>query len=96
MKDIITLLEERTKEKGSFTVQYNTHKEYYDTDPKEIMRDYLGHEEDEATEEMFLHLDFSKPIYFVQWYPNSPVGFYRLFANSKEEIIEQINNIKEN
>ena len=94
MKDIITLLEERTEENGSFTIQYNTHKEYYDTDPKEIAKDYLGIHPDKDIMETFLHLDFSKPIYYIQWFSISPVGFYRLFANSKEEIIEQIKSIK--
>lgn len=95
MKDIITLLEERTEESGSFTIQCNTHKQYHDTDPKEIAYDYLGAHPDKGTLEIFLHLDFSKPIYYIQWFPISPAGFYRLFANSKEEIIEQIKSIKE-
>ena len=96
MKDIIELLEEKTSENGSFTLQYNVHKQTYDTDPKEIAKDYFGSTPDKEDLEEFLKLDFNKPIYFLWWYPLTPVGFVILFANSKEDLIKQIEEYNEN
>lgn len=89
MKNIITLLEEHTLEDGSFTLTYNDHKVYRLTDPEDIADYYLESGDDEEREE-FLKLDLSKPIYFVKWFPRTPIGSYLLFANTKEDLIKNI------
>jgi hypothetical protein len=82
MKELFKLLKENTSEKGSYSLDFNQHKTYYET-PEQYYSDELNELENKD-------LDLSKDIYCLCWYKKTPVGSYTILANSLEDIYKRV------
>lgn len=79
--EMFKLLEDKTSEKGEFSLHFNDHKGSYCDDPKKY---YCLDEED------YKHVDWTKDIYKLYWYKDTPVGSYDFMANTLEDIAKQV------
>lgn len=96
-QDIFKLVEKNTSEVGNFRISFNEHiesttyntitKESYPTKPQ----DYYGLDEDDLKENN--DVDWNANIYNFQWYNRTQVGFYMLFSNTFEGLIEKIKKL---
>ena len=78
------LLEENTSKKGTYTLHFNDHKGAYSANPKE----YWCLDEEDL--EDFKNVDWTKDIYWLCWYKNTPVGSYDFYANTLEELAKEV------
>ena len=82
---LIHLLTENTNNGGTWYIIYNEHKGIYE--PPETFYD----------KDDLIDCDITKPIYRLQWYKNTPIGFFSHCFNSLEEMEEYVEQIiKEN
>ena len=85
---LFELLEKHTSEKGSYTISFNDHKSVYQK-PQDYYFPFM--EEDEILETT--DIDWTKNIYELHWYKDTPVGFYRVFGNNIKEIEKKVREI---
>ncbi len=88
-KSTLRILQELTKERGSFKISFNEHKEHYCETEKDI-RGYYMFEKEEG-----LDLDYEKDIIEFIWYNNTPTVFYSVYANTFEELEKKILDLME-
>lgn len=82
-KSLYTLLTEYTSDMGSWFLEFNPHKGTHET-PEQ----YFSHNEDIL--EDLAEVDTSKDIYYLQWYNETSIGFYSIFANSEYELTKKV------
>ena len=82
MFEIIEQLIKQTSKMGSFTIDYNDHKSCY-----ENPIDYYNLDEEEV--KINEDVDWNKDIFNLHWYKDTPVGFYRLFSNTLNGLLEK-------
>ena len=73
------------KHKASMSITHNEHTTNY-----ESIREYLDSEwfEDESEEDKQECIKAGE-IWELQWYPDTPIGFYRVFAPTFEKVVEK-------
>jgi hypothetical protein len=65
-------------------LEHNVHKNYYET-AESYIRDYGMHVwKDEASKQRAIDTD---SIWTLQWYPDTPIGFYAIAAPTLEELL---------
>lgn len=88
--DLLKLLVENTSDMGSFTLSYNEHKCYYNKNAAEIKEFYRQGGDEIDFEDDTKNIDFNKDIFELQWYKDTPVGFYSLYANNLDDLLKQV------
>ena len=78
------ILEKETSKKGSYAIHFNDHKTAYSNNPKE----YYGLDEEDL--EDWKNIDWTKDIYWLCWYKDTPVGNYSFYANTLEELAKEV------
>ena len=74
---------------------HNRHKDYYET-----VQEHLSHpslEDDDyfiSPEDKQKCIDTNE-IWELQWYPDTPVGFYKVVGSTLDIVLEQANQIQE-
>jgi len=86
--NLIKILQNKTEEMGSFTLEFNSHKEIYVNKVEDIKLYYLSFEELE--DNSYSDVDFERDIYRLTWYNLTPVGFYKVLANSLDELEDKV------
>ena len=85
LTDLLGLL---PKHKSGLHLQHNDHKNVYETAVQWIVdNDWCDWESEEAKQRA---IDTDE-IWTLQWYPDTPVGFYALAAPTFEELLEWAN-----
>ncbi len=83
--EIVRLAERITdllpKHAASLTISHNDHLGYYSTVAREIEDDGHGMDAWVSEEEKQRSIDTNE-VWLMQWYPDTPVGFYTLAASS--------------
>ncbi len=88
MENLVKLLQSNTASAGNWSLDWNDHRTNY-ISAKEILQRF--YHEDELS-----GIDFSKDIFELHWYKDTPVGSYKLVANSISGIIEKVHEVIEN
>jgi hypothetical protein len=70
--------------KCSLTISHNQHRNYYESATEYIFRFPDGWK-DEKSKQRAIDTD---EIWELQWYPDTPVGFRRVYAPSLAELLE--------
>lgn len=82
-------LNELPTHEASLTLVHNDHKNNYLTVAEAIEQEVFGYtEECWVSEAERLRAIESNDCWSLQWYPNSPVGFYILAAHSLDALLE--------
>ena len=76
--------------KAPFTLMCNQHKDYYQ-DPEHYIRDLTpgGEELDEVPRDVIEEMIKRDTIIELQFYPRTPVGFYKIYHYDIDAAIEQ-------
>ena len=82
--NILGLLEEHTDEDGCYSLSLNEHKGVYERD---VISYYITNNEELEDKK---HVDWTKNIYWLSWYKNTPVGFYNIIGNTLDDLYKQI------
>lgn len=90
--ELIKYLEENTSETGNWTLFANDHLGFYETAEENIakLHDFF----DFASEEQKQKCIDTNRLYYIQWYPNTPVGFNVYAAPTLEELAEYVLSFK--
>ena len=83
--------------KASVSVEFNPHKATYETVENYLWNFVYGSrcnspEEriEEIGQERYERLIAGDSLVELQWYPNTPIGFYRTYGQTLEECLEQV------
>lgn len=87
MNDLVKLLAEYTSPQGTWSLDWNDHRTNYISAEEELV-EHMRFCDDEL-----VGVDFTKDIFVLHWYKDTPVGSYKLVANSVEGIIKKVNEI---
>lgn len=71
-------------------LSHNTHKDYYETVEQYIDRD-KENDEDTLDRDECIKLN---EVWELQWYPNTPVGFYRVIGSTLEKVLARAKEIE--
>lgn len=83
------MLNDLPAHEASLTLSHNGHKGYYMTVAEAVEDNSFGYtEECWVSEDERLKAIESNDCWVVQWYPNSPVGFYVMAAHSLDVLLE--------
>ena len=76
--------------KGSVTLEANPHRDNYES-PQEYLERLEGRwpEEEGPPPEEMVEIEAGAALYWLQWYPNSPVGFNRLYGANLERLLRE-------
>ena len=83
--NLFEMLAQYTTNAGSWEISMNDHNDYYIRVGRENIMDHYMAEADE-----FDGVSTDMPIYRLIWNNNGPVGFYRIFANSLEQMRDKV------
>ncbi len=83
MEKLATTLNAYTKNNGSWSIDANEHKSYYQT-PLEFFH------ENDFDKKDYKDLDLNDNIYHLRWFKDSPVGHYDFFANSISDLYYKV------
>lgn len=75
--------------KASVTISINNHRDYYDTVEDKFKSEPDAEFRDEIDNDVFDEMVRTDTVIEVQFYPNSPVGFYRVYHYDIEKAIEE-------
>ena len=87
MKSLFDFLTIHTAEGEFWELTCDAYKSCYCKTPEDI-KQYYNAEDDE-----FKDICFDMYIYELHWYDKGPVGFYRIFANSLDEMARKVFNL---
>jgi len=76
--------------KASITIEINDHKTYYQT-VREWALDMINRMEiqpDDIPPEIFAEMEKRDTVISIHFYPDTPVGFYRIFHYDMDEAIK--------
>lgn len=73
------------KHKCGLYLQHNPHKDYYDRVETYIKDNDLEEWENEEAKQRAIETD---EIWTLQWYPDTPIGFYCVAAPTLEEVLK--------
>jgi hypothetical protein len=71
-------------------LQHNQHRDYYQSPAEWIADNDLYDWEDEASKQAAIDSD---SIWTLQWYPETPIGFYAVAAPTLEDLLELANSV---
>jgi hypothetical protein len=78
------------KHKASMTIQHNDHKTYYIH-----IDDYIKQDEIQfQTEQDKLDCIKNDELWGITWYPDTPIGFYDIYAPTFEKLMEYAQKIE--
>lgn len=77
--------------KASLTIDHNMHKAVY-----EPVARYLAEFRDEIDPDAYRRMVETDEVWGCQWYPDTPVGFYRLHAPTLAELLTALAKAKAN
>ncbi len=75
------------KHEASLTLHHNEHKSYYQTVQQSIDRDDHGYDDWVSEEQKQKAID-TNDCWFLQWYPNTPIGFNTLAAADLDVLLD--------
>lgn len=89
--EMLTYLAEKTEPAGSWSIEFNDHKSVYET-TRQTIEDHEGRGnlmkfQSPAMRQKAIDTD---SIYFLQWYNQTPVGFYCFAAPTLEDLAEYV------
>ena len=92
MNDMSKLLELKNKCKCGISITINQHKNYYDTAEEyfqnnEFMKEYLT--EGDIDPEVYEKMKEFDTIIEIQFYPHTPIGFYKIFHYDLEMALDE-------
>lgn len=68
----------------------NQHKDYYETVERYLESPWMG----DVTEEEKKRMIETGEVWELQWYPDTPIGFYKVYGTSFEEILKKANDVE--
>jgi hypothetical protein len=71
-------------------LQHNQHRDYYQSAAEWITDNDLYDWKDEASKQTAIDSD---SIWTLQWYPDTPIGFYSVAAPTLEDLLELANSV---
>lgn len=71
---------------------HNQHKDYYETVEKYFESPWME-DRDVSVEEKQRMIDTNE-IWELQWYPDTPVGFYKVIGATLEEVLKKAKAVK--
>lgn len=75
----------------SLTICFNEHKNFYET-PEEYYKDYRNQDIDKET---FDKCKAKDAFWSLQYYVHPPIGFYKIFSDNLERLLEMIPKLEE-
>lgn len=78
-----------TKCKASVTITINDHRNYYETVEDKFKSEPDEGFRDDIEDEVFNEMVRTDTVIEIQFYPNTPIGFYRVYHYDIEKAIEQ-------
>ena len=69
----------------SMEIQYNDHKNCYETAEEYFENDFLRQEVTDEDYEKCVELN---TVWSIRWYPSTPIGFYSIYTYSLERCLE--------
>ena len=70
-------------------LQHNEHRDYYQSAAEWLEENDRFIWKDEASKKMAIETD---SVWALQWYPDTPIGFYAVAAPTLEELLEFANS----
>lgn len=66
---------------------HNEHKNYYET-----VKEFIANQDIELTEDEYDKCVINDELWILQWYPDTPIGFYNIAGSTLEYVLERANN----
>ena len=77
--------------KASLSITHNDHKSVYETVAQWLANRDVRPEECGSSEE-YQALQTGDELWEIQWYPETPIGFHRVYASTLERALELAND----
>ena len=74
-------------------LEINKYRDYYNTIEEAIREENLHDDDKEIEDELAERMIKENMFISLQFYPDTPIGFYKVYGTSLEEVVKKANDI---